>query len=213
MKTAVDSPLRGRPLWNRWFVTVTLGEFLGFAVPALVGAATANASPLVAAVAILVAGAVEGAALGTAQAAVLRRALPGLRSDEWIIATTVGAVIAYAIGMSPSTAAGLGLDLPLEVLILAGPVLGVALLLTIGTAQWTVLRREVPRSTGWIAVTALAWAVGLGVFLAFAMPLWHPGQAPALVVAIGVGGGLLMAATTSASTGLGMRRLVRKGSV
>jgi len=55
----------------------------------------------------------------------------------------------------------------------------------------------------------LAWAIGLGVFLAFAMPLWHPGQAPALVVAIGVGGGLLMAATSSAITGLGVRRLVR----
>ena len=206
----MTSPLHGRPLWNRWFVTVTLGEFLGFAVPSAVGAATADASPLVAAAAILVAGAVEGATLGGAQALVLRRALPGLRAGEWIVATAAGAVVAYVIGMSPSTAAGLGLHLPPAALIVAGPVLGVALLLSIGTAQWTVLRRVVARrSTGWIAVTALAWAVGLGVFLAFAMPLWHPGQAPALVVAIGVGGGLLMAATTSAITGLGVRRLVR----
>jgi hypothetical protein len=40
--------------------------------------------------------------------------------------------------------------------------------------------------------------VGLVVFLGFTMPLWRPGQ-PA--VAVGLAGGLLMAATTPVVTG------------
>jgi hypothetical protein len=48
----------------------------------------------------------------------------------------------------------------------------------------------------------------LGVFLGFAMPLWQPGQPLALVVAIGVVGGLLMAAATSVITGFALRRLL-----
>jgi hypothetical protein len=191
-------------LWWRWFRTVTLGEFAGFCVPAVVGAVTAESPAPVAAVAVIAAGAVEGAILGWAQASVLVRALPGLHASRWIVATACGAVLAYVIGMSPSSAVELGLPVP--VLIGVAPVLGVALLLSIGTAQWTVLRTVVRRSAGWIAVTALAWTVGLGVFLAFSMPLWHPGQATTTIVTIGVAGGLLMAATTSAITGFGLRR-------
>ncbi|WP_164842806.1 hypothetical protein [Actinoplanes solisilvae] len=49
----------------------------------------------------------------------------------------------------------------------------------------------------------------MAVFLGFATPLWHPGQPLALTVAIGAAGGLLMAAVTSAVTGLALRRLLR----
>jgi len=82
------------------------------------------------------------------------------------------------------------------------------LLLTIGTAQWLILRHLVPRSGRWIATTALAWLVGLAVFMAFAMPLWQPGQAIGVIIAIGIAGGALMAATTSLITGVAVRRLV-----
>ncbi|MCU7731004.1 hypothetical protein ODJ79_45440 [Actinoplanes sp. KI2] len=194
-----------RALWWRWFGTVTLGEFAGFSVPAVVGAVTAEAPATVAVAAVVAAGAVEGAMLGWAQASVLVRVLPGLRAGRWIVATACGAVLAYVVGMSPSAAAELGL--PASVLIGLAPVLALVLLLSIGTAQWLVLRRIVRRSAGWIAVTALAWTVGLGVFLAFSMPLWHPGQATTTIVAIGVAGGLLMAATTSAITGFGVRNM------
>jgi hypothetical protein len=196
----------GRALWWRWFRTVTVGEFVGFSVPAVVGAVTAEGPAWAALVAVVMAGAVEGAVLGWAQASVLVRALPGLHARRWILATACGAVLAYVVGMSPSAAAELGVPVP--VLIGVAPVLGVALLLSIGTAQWTVLRTVVRRSVGWIAVTALAWTAGLGVFLAFSMPWWHPGQATTTIVAIGVAGGLLMAATTSAITGFGVRRMI-----
>jgi hypothetical protein len=68
-------------------------------------------------------------------------------------------------------------------------VLGSALLASIGTAQWLVLRHHVAHAGGWIATTALAWLVGLVVFLGFSMPLWQPGQPLALTVGIGIAGG------------------------
>ena len=83
-------------------------------------------------------------------------------------------------------------------------------MLSIGTAQWLVLRTVVRRSTSWIATTAIAWSAGLAVFLAFAMPVWQPGQPLAVIVVIGVAGGLLMAAVTAAITGNGLRRLLRR---
>jgi len=60
-----------------------------------------------------------------------------------------------------------------------------------------------------IGTTALAWPVGLGVFLGFAMPLWQPGQPLVLTIVIGVGGGLLMAATGALITGVTLRRVLR----
>jgi hypothetical protein len=97
-------------------------------------------------------------------------------------------------------------------LIGAAIVLGAALLLSIGVAQWLVLRTVLARSAGWIATTAAAWSAGLAVFLGFAMPLWQPGQPVPVIVAIGAAGGLLMAATTSAITGEGLRRLLDRSA-
>jgi hypothetical protein len=205
---AKPEPLRGRSLWRRWFLVVTAGEFAGFSVPAVVGAVTADGPAVLAAAAVVAAGAVEGAMLGWAQATVLRRALPDLRAGHWVGATAIAAVAAYLIGFVPSTLADLGA--PTALLIGTGPVLGVALLLSIGTAQWMVLRKVVVRSAGWIAVTAGAWAAGLGVFLAFTMPLWHPGQPVPTIAAIGVAGGFLMAATSAAITGHGIRVLLAR---
>jgi hypothetical protein len=83
--------------------------------------------------------------------------------------------------------------------------LGAGLLLSIGTAQWILLRHLVSRGGRWITVTA-----GLAVFLAFTMPLWRPGQPLALTVVIGVAGGTLMAATMAAITGREVRRMVAR---
>ena len=199
--------LRGRALLSTWFTTVTVAEFIGFAVPAAVGALTAAMSPGVAVPALLAAGAVEGAMLGSGQAAVMRRALPGLPGRLWIAATASAAVLAYAIGLTPSNLAIGTWPLPLTAVL--GAIGGVVLLASIGTAQWLVLRRHVARAGRWIWATAVAWAAGLAVFLGFAMPLWQPGQSLWLIVGIGVVGGLLMAATTSLITGATLTRLLR----
>lgn len=83
------------------------------------------------------------------------------------------------------------------------------LLLTVGTAQWVELRRQVVRAGRWVAVTALAWCLALAVFFAVAAPLWQEGQAFWLTLVIGVVAGLAMALTMAAVTGWGMVRLTR----
>jgi hypothetical protein len=189
-------------------VTVTAAEAAGFAVPACVGAVTAGSPAAVSVPALLAAGAVEGGLLGWGQAVVLRRVLPGFPPARWTVVTSAAAILAYAIGLMPSTLAGVWAGWPPGVLVTLAVLLGLVLLNSIGTAQWTVLRRLVPRAGRWIAVTALAWLGGLAVFLAVSMPLWRPGQAFAVTVGIGLVAGLLMAATMAAVTGLAVRRLV-----
>jgi hypothetical protein len=206
--TSATPALRGSPLWSAWFRIVTASEFLGFAVPAVVGALTAGSAPAMAVPALLAAGAVEGTMLGWGQATVLRRALPDLKRARWIVATAAAAVLAYGIGVIPSSFGEALASWPTGLLVPVVGVLGTVLLLSIGTAQWLVLRHHIPSAGRWIAVTAVAWLVGLAVFMGFTMPLWQPGQPIAYTVLIGVAGGLLMAATTSAITGAGLRRLL-----
>jgi hypothetical protein len=85
-------------------------------------------------------------------------------------------------------------------IVLAVPA-GLALLLSIGTAQWTVLRPLVRGAARWIAWTALAWPAGLAVFMAVATPLWQPGQAPWLSAVIGAGAGADRPGRTGRRTG------------
>jgi hypothetical protein len=208
---AVPEPaplLRGRELSRAWFRTVTAAEFAGFAVPATVAVLTAHAAVPVAVAAVLGAGAVEGAMLGWGQAMVLRRAIPAIATRRWIAVTSMAAVIAYALGLAPSTFAATVRTWPPALTAGAGLVIGSALLATIGTAQWLVLRHHVGHARRWILTTALAWLAGLGMFLGFAMPLWQPGQPTALIIGIGLAGGLLMAATTALLTGVALRRLL-----
>jgi hypothetical protein len=201
-------PLRGRSLARAWFWAVTAAETLGFTVAACVGALTADAGAAVIFLSLIAAGAVEGATLGWGQAVVLRHALSGLSRRRWVAATAGAAALAYLIGLVPSAFAESMAEWPPALLGVVVTVLGCGLLASIGTAQWLILRRHVDHAWHWIVATAAAWIAGLVVFLSIAMPLWRPGQALALVVAIGVAGGLLMAATTSAITGFALRRLL-----
>lgn len=201
--------LRGARLVRSWFWTVTAAEFVGFAVVAGIGAATAHAAAGALVPALLAGGAVEGGMLGWGQVSVLRRVLPGVGRRQWIVATAVAAMLAYTIGLVPSILAGSIGSWPLAIVVSGAVLLGAALLASIGTAQWLILRRHVTGALRWIGTTAVAWLVGLGVFLGFAMPLWQPGQPLVLTIVIGVGGGLLMAATSSLITGVTLRRLLR----
>lgn len=202
------APIRGRRLARAWFWVVTAAETFGFAVAAAVGALTADAGAAVVVLSLLAAGAIEGATLGWGQATVLRHALPGLPRRRWVAATAGAAALAYLIGLVPSTFAQSMAAWPPVLFGGVVALLGCGLLASIGTAQWLILRRHIQHAGQWIVATAAAWTVGLSVFLGFAMSLWRPGQPLALIVAIGVAGGLLMAATTSAITGFALRRLL-----
>ncbi|MEU8239002.1 hypothetical protein AB0C07_12200 [Actinoplanes missouriensis] len=193
-------------LWRRWVLTVTAAEVAGFGVPAVAGALTATSPVAVSVPALLAAGAVEGLLLGWGQAVVLRRVLPGLERGRWIGLTSAAAVLAYAIGLLPSTLHAFWQQWPPVVLVPVAALLAAVLLNSIGVAQWTVLRGLVPDAGRWVAYSAAAWLAGLAVFLLFSTPLWQPGQALPIVVAIGLAGALLMAATMAAITGHAVRR-------
>jgi hypothetical protein len=205
-------PLRGRPLLRRWVRVTGLGEIAGFSVPAVVGAlvAAGDAPALVALCALVLAGTVEGAVLGAAQALVLRRALPAVPSRAWIGATAAGAALSYLLALLPSHA-GLRLtEWPPAAQVTAGALVGAAFLLALAGLQWRVLRGHVPHAGRWIAYTSAAWIAGLSVFMAIATPLWHEGQPLALIVLIGVAAGVAMAYTVAAITGVGLVRLTRR---
>ena len=198
-------------LWSRWLVTVTAAEALGFLVPAAVGAVLVDAPDTTMAPAIIAAGLVEGTLLGAGQAAVARRALPGLPVVRFVALTAAAAAFAYAIAMVPVLLGTRLTDLPWPVIGLLGLLLAILLLGSIGTAQWTVLRGELSGAGMWVPATAVAWTAGLLAFLGVATPLWEPGQPLGLTIAIGALAGLVMATVVAALTGAAFLRLLRRG--
>ncbi|MEU4421508.1 hypothetical protein AB0F81_12845 [Actinoplanes sp. NPDC024001] len=188
---------------------MSAAEVAGFLAPAVVGALTARSTATVTVPALLAAGAVEGTLLGWGQATVLRRELSDFPRRRWIVRTAAAAVLAYAIGVLPSAFADTWQNWPIAAQVAAALLLGLVLLNSIGVAQWTVLRHLLPHPGRWVWFSAAAWLAGLTVFLIFTMPLWQPGQALAVTVAVGVAGALLMAVTMASVTGVAVVRLLR----
>ncbi|MEU2348476.1 hypothetical protein [Modestobacter sp. NPDC049651] len=195
-------------LWRRWLLVVTAGEAVGFLLPAAAAALGAAGAPGPLPLLLLpLAGAGEGAVLGWSQARVLRRRLPDLPLETWTARTAAAAALAWLLGLLPSSTADVWRGWPTAGQVGAAAVGGTVLLLSLGTAQWSVLRWHVAHAGRWIGWTAAGWLAGLVVFTAVATPLWHPGQDPVLVTAIGVLAGLLMASSMAAVTGAGAVRL------
>ncbi len=197
-----------RRVRRRWLVATLVGDTLGFLVPALVAAAAHDWRPELFWIIMAVAGTVEGLVLGAAQSLVLGREFLGFSRTAWTLATGLGAGFAWSVGMLPSTAYPLWQDWSLWVVVPLGVVLGLLLLVSIGLAQWLVLRRHVARSRTWVPVNAGAWLLGLALMLAVGMPLWQEGQSTAVVVGIGGAAGLVMATTVAVVTGWWLGRLV-----
>jgi hypothetical protein len=116
-------------------------------------------------------GACEGLILGFAQWLAVHPFLRGLKRREWMKATTLGAVIAWGLGMIPSTLIALQ-----ETTIATPPaqisdvvkysmaaLMGLTLGLVLGVPQWLVLRRYVGHAGWWIVANAAAWAVGMPI--------------------------------------------------
>jgi hypothetical protein len=202
------SPGSGRArLWRRWIAATTLGELLGFLAPALVGVLVVGATaeiatplgPLLLLIGLVVAGSLEGAALGFAQWLALRQALPALVWHHWTGATALAGAVAWSLGMLPPTLTDLfALDPVAQ--IGAWLVVAPGLLLSIGVAQWLVLRHHLPQAGGWIPANALGWTLGVGLtflgasLVTEAMPLW-------MAIAIGVTSGTAMGFVVGVITG------------
>lgn len=196
-------------LWRRWTVAVGAGELAGFTAPAIAGAVLANAAvgPAVTYVALLAAGSVEGWCLGYAQAWALRDHIRVLPRRRFAAATAAAAAMAYAVGMLPSSLGDRLDSAPVAVLVAGAVVGGGLLVVSIGGAQWLVLRRIGLGRWWWVAVTAGAWLAGLAVFMLVATPLWREGQPLTMTILIGVFAGALMAATVAGLTGVAAVRL------
>lgn len=197
-----------RRVRRRWVVATLVGDTVGFLVPALVATAAYDWRPELFLVIMAVAGTAEGLVLGAAQSVVLHREFLGFSRTAWTLVTGLGAGFAWFLGMLPSTAYPVWQDWSLWVLVPLGLALAFALLVSIGLAQWLVLRRHVARSRTWVPVNAVAWLLGLGLMLAVATPLWQEGQSTGLVLLIGAVAGLLMATTVAVVTGWWLGRLV-----
>ena len=202
-------PSGRRALLRQWVAATWLGETVGFLLPTVAVLAGADdPGDLLAAVVLVAAGAGEGAVLGWAQAGVLRRVLPGFPRRGWVLRTAAAAAAVWAVGLTPAALGGAVGEWPVALQV-AGGLAGGALLLTVlGVAQWSVLRRLVPRSARWVGWTAAAWLAGLAVFTAVTTPLWQPGQEPVVVALVGVVGGCAMAATVAVVTGWGIVRVL-----
>lgn len=175
----------GLRLWVRWVAANAIGETVGLGITALaaIGLAAAGDTGRVLLIvatagALVAAGLVEGVAVGYAQWRVLRGPLPTMMTRSWITATVIGALVAWALGLLPSTlmsGGNAGSEPPFsdaqQFLFAAG--MGFVLGPVLGIPQWLVLRRFVRRAGWWVLANAVAWAAGMPViFLAAgAVPL------------------------------------------
>jgi hypothetical protein len=152
---------------------------------------------------MVLAGSVEGALLGAAQADCLYRwrILPVRR--WWIVATSVGAAVAWSLGMLPSTLGGLNWTSSTAVVVGIG---GLILLTSLPLAQYFLLRDHVRRAALWIPINIAAWLLGIAWTLAPSPFVNQSTRAGALILIYGIAG-LCMAATVAVITGVGMLRL------
>lgn len=209
--TAADGTALEPGFLARWVTYVSVGEAVGFLVPATAGVLSqlVELAPGGGYVLAVVAGAGEGALLGLAQALALRRSRVAVPTGAWVLATAAAAAVAWGLGMLPTTVPALDWG-SLPVLALA--VVGALLLLgSIPLAQWLVLRRYVPRAWRWIPLNAVAW--GAGLMWTFApSPLIDESTPVAVLVVTYAVAGLLLAVTVALITGLGLRRMLERPS-
>lgn len=180
-------------LWRRWVGANALAETLGLGSTALLGLALATtAPPLLFALGMIAAGTLlEGVLVGALQWWVLRDPLPRLPARAWMGATTLGAGVAWTLGMIPSTllagavdpGANAAVPSDLQMYLLAA-LMGLVLGPILGAPQWWVLRRHVARAVWWIPANALAWAAGMVIVFAGVgmVPEEEPGLAIVLLV-------------------------------
>lgn len=207
LRTVTHVPA-ARAFLAAWLGWVSLGESLGFLAPVMLQQLGSRAAAGMMLPLLVLAGLVEGALLGWSQAHVLKRLLPALSARRWTLLTSMAAAVAWFLGLAPSEFSQVWISWPPALQLGVGFLAGIALLTSIGVAQWLELRRHIPHSWPWIPGTAAAWSVGLVIFLAISTPLWQPGQPPSLIALIGVFAGIAMAVGMAMVTGLVLIQMV-----
>ena len=132
--------------WRFWLFWML--AFLAFPIGGLL--ASVLLGPITTPVQAVLAGAITGVVLGLIQWLVLKGPIH-LSMIGWALATGAG----MAIGLGLSVAL-LGSEMDGSKLLWRAAITG----LSIGIAQWLVLRAILPQSVIWIAVIALGWVAG-----------------------------------------------------
>ena len=203
---APNQDLRG--FRRRWTAAFVVGEMVGFVPPAICGEtlAAVGVPDVVLVVGLTLAGLLEGLAIGVAQARVLARHAPDISGRDWVVATMAAAGFAWFVGMGGGALMGAAVAPPILVAAMLIPA-WCAALLSMGYAQWRVLRRTVPRSGRWVWVTAGAWL--LGVMIPTTALSTAPNSWPGWVHAgIGVLAAMAMGLTVGGLTGRTLERLL-----
>ncbi|MBF2073999.1 MAG: hypothetical protein IGS50_09600 [Synechococcales cyanobacterium C42_A2020_086] len=157
----------------------SLGELLGLGATFAIGAAFFSAvseeqSALLSAGVMTATGVIEGTIVGWAQGSVLRRAIAGISRRAWVMATVVGAVIAWFLGSLPMLLISFSNgdssraieEPPQAIGLLLAAGLGLVAGLILSAAQWLVLRRYVAKAWWWLPANAVAWAAGMPLLFA-----------------------------------------------
>ena len=210
--------LRLRPAtWPRWVALCAASEMVGMtaaATAATIGNHAIGQPHGVAEVAAVVAlavagGAVEGVAVAYAMWTGLGAQGTGLTLRRWTVATTVAAMLGWAMGTVPSAVRGSADDSsqPPWGLVVAGAlVVGVAMGALLGLVQARVLRGHVRHPGRWVRASCLGWAPAMAViFVGASLP--DSSWPPLAVVVTGTVTGVVAGAVLGAVTGLWLRSL------
>lgn len=163
-------------LWLQWIVANALGELLGLGtvgvmgllITSKLGESVSRESTIFFALLMIILGAFEGAVIGLAQWLVLRRIVNRLSSRSWVLASLMGAVSAWILGMLPSTIISLSSqekssspDFNEAQIMLLAVVMGMVLGIILALPQWMVLRKYTWRAGWWFGANSIAWAFGM----------------------------------------------------
>jgi len=168
-------------LWLRWVIANALGEMIGLGLTLVsmhasfvwLGEGQVTAAILTSTLLMVATGAMEGTILGLAQWSAMRWHFPTIRRCSWLLATLIGALVAWSFGSLPSTLMSLNAEASqasspaqepetwLMLLLAAG--MGAVLGLVLSFFQWLVLRHTAPQAWTWLPANSLAWLVGMPI--------------------------------------------------
>jgi hypothetical protein len=144
----------------------------------------------------------------------MRPGFPSLPRPAWVIATIIGALVAWASASLPMSffalaagdASASGSEPPLAIMLLGAGAMGAIAGLVLSFAQWRVLRRFSEGAWWWLPANAAAWAVGLPLVFA-AVDLAQGAGSLAAGVAVMALGLLITGAVVGAMHGLALVEL------
>jgi hypothetical protein len=221
----------GKRLWIQWVLANAWGEaaglgaagLVGVAIVALMGENPGAVLTVLASLVLIAAGTFEGAVVGFAQWRVLRKPLASIARTDWILATALGAFIAWSLGMLPSTIMSLfaspdsagGADNTMaqisdamQLMLAAG--LGAILGPILALVQYRVLRAHLKRSGWWIPANAVAWMLGMPMIFIAAGGIAGSGVEPVVVALAGIVTAAVAGAIVGAVHGLALVWLLNR---